>query len=62
MIKVTASGLVGEELLKAVTEDILRFDKFFQKVGSQAPLVNSEVAIIKSYLWYKLHEAGKEQP
>lgn len=43
----------GEQLEGAVNEDIRAFDTFFQSLGND-PMVRSEVAIIKTYLHYKL--------
>lgn len=52
MLEVTAS-CPQPELEAAVEEDIRRFDEWFQSIGND-PIVRSEVAILKTYLWWKL--------
>lgn len=41
-----------DELELAVNEDIRKFDAWFQELGND-PLTKSEVAVIKTYLWFK---------
>jgi hypothetical protein len=41
-----------DELELAVNEDIRAFDDWFRELGND-PLTKSEVAAIKTYLWYK---------
>lgn len=43
----------------AVDADIRRFDEWFQGLNND-PLIRSEVAIIKTYLHYKLRETTNE--
>jgi hypothetical protein len=62
-LKVTASlgtrsneELSGDELLSVVSTDVKAFDEFFQTLGNN-PLVRSEVAIITTYLHWKIRGA-----
>ena len=48
------SDLTGSELEEAVDVDIKGFDVYFQSLGND-PLNGPEKAIVKTYLWYKLH-------
>lgn len=48
-----------EELETSVSEDLAAFDAWFQSLGND-PLVRSEVAILKTYLYFKLK--GQESP
>jgi hypothetical protein len=47
-----------QSLEAAVNEDIQRFDEWFKAKGND-PLVRSEIAILKTFVWYKLKA---EQP
>ena len=60
MIDVTAAEAHEESLEKLVDEDLAAFDKWFQERTGSQPLVPSERAILKTYLWYKLR--GKNAP
>lgn len=51
---VVPEGIESAGLEALVNEDILSFERWFQKQGND-PLVRSEVAILKTYLWYKTH-------
>jgi hypothetical protein len=51
MVKVDTE-LNGESLESAVEKDIRRFEAWFQTQGND-PLVRSEVAILKTYLFFK---------
>lgn len=44
----------------AVNEELEDFDRWFQALGN-APLVRSEKAIVKTYLWKKLKETRDAQ-
>lgn len=52
--------LVGAELEAAVDEDIVEFDQYFQQVLQNEPLVLSERAILKTYLYWKTHQETKD--
>lgn len=53
-VKIQRDGtLEGAELEAAVDEDITRFDEYFQRELGNDPLVKSERAVLKTYLWYK---------
>jgi hypothetical protein len=52
MLEVKA-GCPQGEVEHAVEEDIRRFDAWFRGLGND-PIVRSEVAILKTYLWWKL--------
>lgn len=54
MIEVTAPGVEKENLEKVVDGDIDKFDVWFQKTVGAEPIVRSERAILKAYLWYKI--------
>lgn len=56
MIKVEPKGLSGDAFNEAVEEDISKFDAYFQGNLKNSPLVASEHAILKTYLWYKMTE------
>lgn len=60
MIDVTTQSS-DEALEGTVDAEIRAFDKWFQAKGND-PLVKSEVAILKTYFWYKLkgHAAPAE--
>jgi hypothetical protein len=55
MIRVDAEGTTGKELEKVVDEDLLKFGKWFESKGNE-PLTRPEFAIIKTWIWFKLHE------
>lgn len=61
MITVQAENIEAGKLEQAVDEDIRRFEEWFCGDGRNDPLVGSERAIIKTYLWMKLHGAKKEE-
>lgn len=46
----------SKELEAAVDADIAEFDKYFQGKLNNAPVLSSEKAIIKTYLWWKTHQ------
>jgi hypothetical protein len=54
-----AAGLLedleGTELLAAIDTDIAKFDECFQQELGNEPLVRSELAILKTYLFWKTH-------
>jgi hypothetical protein len=52
---------LNKMLEEAVNEDIKSFDTFFQGLGND-PLVRSEVAIIKTWLWWHLRAVEKSEP
>lgn len=39
----------------SVDADIEKFDKYFQEELKNDPLIPSEKAMLKTYLWFKLH-------
>ena len=43
------------ELEAAVDADIAAFDAYFQKKLNNDPLLASEKAMLKTYLWFKTH-------
>ena len=45
----------GKELEKEVDGDIAAFNEWFQGEGKNDPMTPAEVAIIKTYLWWKTH-------
>jgi hypothetical protein len=49
----------GKTLEGVVEEDIRSFEAWFRVKGND-PLVRSEVAILKTYLWWKTHNEGEE--
>jgi len=49
-------GAEGEELEKAVDADIANFNEYFQRELKNDPLISSEKACIKTYLWWKTHQ------
>lgn len=55
MLKVTAEG--AGDLEAAVDADIKAFDAWFRENKGAEPLVRSEVAILKTYLWFKMKES-----
>lgn len=60
MIDVTTT-VADEQLEATVDGEIATFDAWFQGRGN-SPLVKSEIAILKTYFWYKLkgHAAPAE--
>lgn len=48
--------LEGAALEVAVDEDIIAFDQYFQRALQNEPLVLSERAILKTYLYWKTHQ------
>lgn len=48
--------LSGDELLSVVNEDLKAFNEYFQGLGND-PLVRGEVAIISTYLHWKIRGA-----
>lgn len=59
MIKVTTEHQEGKALEGEVEEDIAHFNVWFQKRGND-PLARSEVAILKTFLWFKTRGAKEE--
>ena len=55
-IKLDVGDLKGEELGKAVDEDLKRFNKFFQDDLKNEPLDKVEKAAIKTYVWWKANK------
>lgn len=55
MLKIECSER-GKKLEAIVDNDIQRFEDYFVKLDNSlgAPLSNSEIAIIKTYLYYKV--------
>lgn len=50
----------GNTLEQVVDADINAFDAFFQNaLKNDVPLVGSERAILKTYLWWKTHEQSE---
>lgn len=49
----------GKTLESAVEEDIRSFETWFRDKGND-PLVRSEIAILKTYLWWKTHSEGDQ--
>jgi hypothetical protein len=45
----------ARELEAAVDADIAAFDVYFQEVMKNDPLIPSERAMLKTYLWFKTH-------
>lgn len=56
MLAVTAQ-CKPEQLEQSVNDDIRRFEAWFQGLGND-PMVRSEVAILKTYLYWKLKGDG----
>lgn len=52
--------LQGRELEQVVDEDIMEFNEYFKELGND-PIVRSEVAIIKTYLHWKMRVKKGEQ-
>lgn len=46
-----------ESVIVAVEEEVAAFDQFFQNELQNDPLVRSELAILKTYLFWKTREA-----
>lgn len=57
MIEIKATNTRDEDFEKAVDKDLEEFDQWAQKKLGQ-PIVRSERAILKTYLWYKMKEAN----
>lgn len=57
MIRVITFHDGGEELNKEVEGDLQEFEKWFVALGND-PLVRSEIAILKTYLFYKATNAA----
>lgn len=53
-IIVEADAPAAAELAEMIDEDIERFDKYFQGLGND-PLIRFEKAVLKTYLFHKLH-------
>lgn len=51
----SVSPLSNKELEEVVEADIKKFEKFFCEKLDNPKLSGPEVAIIKTYLWFKLH-------
>jgi len=49
----------GGPLESVVDADIMEFDAYFQSLGND-PIVRSEVAILKTYLYWRLYVVGKK--
>jgi hypothetical protein len=49
----------GKTLESTVEEDIRAFETWFRAKGND-PLVRSEIAILKTYLYFKTHNEGDE--
>lgn len=60
VIAVTCPAGEGSEhaaqLEAAVDADIAKFDEYFQRELQNAPLIKSEVAVLKTYLYWKTHQ------
>lgn len=50
-----------EALEAAVDKELVAFDEWFQSRGND-PIVRSERAILKTYLWYKCKAEKKDGP
>jgi hypothetical protein len=54
------------ELEAAVDADIAKFDEYFQRELKNEPLIKSEYAMLKTYLWWKTRQekpdASEESP
>lgn len=51
----------GETLEQTVDKELEAFNVWFmKKMETDQPLVRSETAILKTYLWYKLQEEKRE--
>lgn len=61
MITVQAENVEAIKLEAEVDEDIRQFEAWFCREGKNDPLIGPERAIIKTYLWMKLHGAKKEE-
>jgi hypothetical protein len=61
MVKVQVD-VPPERLEATVDEDIAAFDVWFQQQADNAPLVGSERAILKTYLYFKTHETSVPTP
>ena len=58
-IVVDVGTLSGAELNLVVDEDIAKFDEVFQTELGNSPLVPSERAAIKTWIWFKIHRDNK---
>lgn len=61
MITVQAENVEAGKLEEVVDADIRKFEEWFCREGKNDPLSGPERAIIKTYLWLKLHGAKKEE-
>ena len=52
----------AKELEPAIDADIARFNECFQQELGNEPLVRSELAILKTYLWFKTHAEAFVKP
>jgi hypothetical protein len=49
-------GADGAALEEAVDADIAKFNEYFQRELKNDPLIKSEIAMLKTYLWWKTHQ------
>lgn len=49
----------GEELEKIIDEDIELFDQWFQTEMKNSPILKSEWAMLKTYLYWKTHNSPR---
>jgi len=57
-----SSTLTGADLEAAVDADIAKFDSAFQTELKNDPLVRSEIAILKTYLFWKANSEKFNAP
>ena len=58
MVTITTEQTEGEALKAEVDQDIAEFELWFQGLGNDA-LVNSETAILRTYVYFKTRVQGR---
>jgi hypothetical protein len=57
MIHASSDSSDRKEIEKEVDEDIKKFAEWFEKNIKSGPLINAEIAVLKTYLFYKIIES-----
>jgi len=56
--EVPVASIPGPELEVWVNQDLAAFNDFFQSKVGDSPLIGPEVAMLKTYIWWKTHSTA----